>query len=334
MLPCFRCVSLSFGVVNGSLLVIGRSVDGIELERCCTNVGHIVLNTGRNDNCVPISNGICFAPRIDSPLTCFKTEELINGMYFASELISWLYRHVYNLRMLRGVYHMTKVFICYYFVFDSKKVWSFHIHSVYRILIDMPPRVRKHLSQDPILKEVLARIPTLNPLVPKHGNDLFEALIDTVVGQQLSVKVADTLYARLKTRIVSVTPATIRTLAPEDIRALGIATSKAHTMLEIARLVETGELDLAALHTKSDQEVYETLLAIKGVGPWTSEMIMMFALGREDLFSPGDGGLMRAVSKLYGPERASKQALDELATTWKPYRTWAAKVLWSSLDNA
>lgn len=198
----------------------------------------------------------------------------------------------------------------------------------------MPPRVRKHLSQDPVLKGVIDRIPPLSPLVPKHGNDLFEALVDTVVGQQLSVKVADTLYARLKAHVGAVTPTNLKAIQPEAIRALGIATSKANTIIEIARLVDSKELVLADLHTHSDQEVYATLLAIKGVGPWTSEMIMMFALGREDLFSPGDGGLMRAISRLYGPEKASKQAIDELSHAWAPYRTWAAKVLWSSLDNA
>lgn len=197
----------------------------------------------------------------------------------------------------------------------------------------MPPHIRAHLSKDPALKGVLERVPRFAPLVPKYGNDLFEALVDTVVGQQLSTKVADTLYARLKAHVGVVTPNSLKALQPETIRALGIATAKAKTIIEIARIADSKELPLADLHTKSDEKVYTTLLAIKGVGPWTAEMIMMFALAREDIFSPGDGGLMRAISTLYGPEKASKQAIDDLSQAWRPYRTWAAKVLWSSLDN-
>jgi DNA-3-methyladenine glycosylase II len=83
----------------------------------------------------------------------------------------------------------------------------------------------------------------------------------------------------------------------------------------------------------SEQEVINELTKVKGIGQWTAEMFLMFSLGREDVFSTGDLGLKRAIEKLYNISDPSKEILIEMSNKWSPYRTYAALVLWHSLDN-
>jgi DNA-3-methyladenine glycosylase II len=83
----------------------------------------------------------------------------------------------------------------------------------------------------------------------------------------------------------------------------------------------------------TEQEVINELIKVKGIGQWTAEMFLMFSLGREDVFSTGDLGLKRAIEKLYGLEDPSKELLIEISNKWSPYRTFASRILWNSLDN-
>jgi DNA-3-methyladenine glycosylase II len=104
---------------------------------------------------------------------------------------------------------------------------------------------------------------------------------------------------------------------------------------DLAEHVEDGELDLEALPELPDEQVFEQLTAIKGLGPWTVDMFLMFHLGRPDILPVGDLGIRRAVQVGYGLDELPKpKELEEIAERWRPYRTLACLYLWTSLDNA
>ena len=94
------------------------------------------------------------------------------------------------------------------------------------------------------------------------------------------------------------------------------------------------KLDLAKIHLHKDEKIIELLTSVKGIGPWTAEMILMSSLGREDIFSKGDLGLRKGIMRLYGLRKMpSDKLMDKLAKAWSPYRTYAAKVLWRVADK-
>ncbi len=129
-------------------------------------------------------------------------------------------------------------------------------------------------------------------------------------------------------------PTEIANLDIEAMRAVGLSYAKARYSQNIARGVLDGSLELARFPDMSDDDVKTELIKIKGVGPWTAEMFLMFTLGRANVFSRGDLGLRTAVTKLYGFDPKSDPAhLQSLLDTWSPYLTTASRYLWKSLDN-
>ncbi len=183
--------------------------------------------------------------------------------------------------------------------------------------------------------------PILNSLTEKHqlkeyyggGGNHFLDLIEIVTGQQLSMKVADKIFARF----ISLFPAPPRpdevlAVTTDTLRSVGLSSSKANYIQTIAQAVSSGALPFDQLEKLSDEEIKNELIKIKGVGPWTAEMFLIFSLKRPDVFSVGDLGLCTAVEKLYGISRDDKQAILALAFTWRPHRTLAARLLWACLD--
>ena len=119
----------------------------------------------------------------------------------------------------------------------------------------------------------------------------------------------------------------------EKIRSTGPSWSKVSYIKNIARAVVSGNLDLQKINEKSDEDVIVELTKIKGIGRWTAEMFLMFTLGREDIFSYGDLGLRKGIMKLYGYKKEpTVKQMEKLTNRWKPYRTYAARILWRSLE--
>jgi DNA-3-methyladenine glycosylase II len=170
----------------------------------------------------------------------------------------------------------------------------------------------------------------------RTGLALFDSLVATVISQQLGVAAADTIYARVKAACGGrITPDSVRAVRQEKLRAAGLSGAKSKTIKEIAKAVRSGKLDLMALRTMPEPEAAETLMSIWGLGPWSVEMFMMFALGRADVFSAGDLGLVRAMEKIYGlPKDGPRPALLKISERWAPHRTYACLLLWRSRDNA
>jgi DNA-3-methyladenine glycosylase II len=147
-----------------------------------------------------------------------------------------------------------------------------------------------------------------------------------VAAQQVSAGAATAIFGRVEARI-GVEPAALAAARADRLRRCGLSAAKARTIRDLARRSLAGELD--ALAALGDEEVHERLLAIRGIGPWTVQMVMIFALGRADVWPTGDAGIQRAALRLYGAER---DALEDLGERFRPWRSHAAWYLWRSLE--
>ena len=169
----------------------------------------------------------------------------------------------------------------------------------------------------------------------ERANDYFVDLVETIINQQLSDKAASTIFGRLKKLMPRgiLTPQNILKTKDDDIRNAGISYSKIKYIKGIASEIDSGKLDLKKFDKKSDEEVLEELIKLKGIGKWSAEMFLMFSLGREDIFSAGDLGLKNAIKKLYSLKKEpTEKQLIKISSKWKPYRTIASRILWRSLD--
>lgn len=190
-------------------------------------------------------------------------------------------------------------------------------------------------SVDPILFSVLETIHDKQTLTPKKSSDVFSDLVESIICQQLSNKAGATIFARFCALFPKkiITPKMVLAMPDEKIRSTGPSWSKISYIKNIARAVESGQLNLGTIEIKSDEDVIIELTKIKGIGRWTAEMFLMFTLGREDIFSYGDLGLRKAIMKLYGfKKEPTVRQMETLTNRWKPYRTWAARILWRSLE--
>ena len=198
------------------------------------------------------------------------------------------------------------------------------------------------------LEHLLGADPVLAALVEAHGPldseqrrrgrpaEAYGALLRSIVGQQLSTKAARTIYERLIGTYGGKTPAPEQILATdvEDLRAVGLSRAKAAYLHSLAGHVIYGELELDRLTELEDDEVIAQLTAVKGLGPWTAHMFLLFHLGRPDVLPVGDLGVRRAVQLAYGMEELPSVAeLAQIAEPWRPYRSLASLYLWRSLDN-
>ncbi|SIS80627.1 DNA-3-methyladenine glycosylase family protein [Phaeovulum vinaykumarii] len=163
------------------------------------------------------------------------------------------------------------------------------------------------------------------PLPLRRIEDGFGALRDAVVGQQVSVAAARAIRARLAEAGLA-DEATLATADPEALRACGLSRQKIRYLTGIA----SARLDYPALRRLPDDEVRRTLVALPGIGRWTAEMYLIFALGRADVFAPDDLALAEAARMLFDlPERPKTRAFDAMAAAWSPWRAVAARALWA-----
>jgi DNA-3-methyladenine glycosylase II len=205
------------------------------------------------------------------------------------------------------------------------------------------PSMRKaveHLrASDPVLARIIddvGKLPGVR-VGRDDAEDHYGALVRSIVGQQLSVLAARAIYGRLIERFGGRAPTPQEILAddPEALRAAaGLSRAKVGFLRSLAEHVLSGELELASLDALPDEEVIAELVAVKGLGEWTSHMFLMFHLDRPDVLAVGDLGIRRAIERAYGLTALPKTAeMEALAEPWRPYRTLACRYLWRSLDN-
>jgi DNA-3-methyladenine glycosylase II len=172
---------------------------------------------------------------------------------------------------------------------------------------------------------------------PPRG-DVYAALVRAIVGQQLSVRSARAIYGRLLERFDGHPPTPEQILAdePDELRvAVGLSHAKTAYLRSLAEHVGSGRLGLDHLQELSDDDVVAELTAVKGIGEWSAHIFLMFSLGRPDVLAVGDLGIRRAVQRAYGLEDLPTAVeLATLAEPWRPHRTAACVLLWSSLANA
>lgn len=170
----------------------------------------------------------------------------------------------------------------------------------------------------------------------KTRDQLFASLAEIVIAQQLGTLAADTICKRVKAACGGrMTPESISRTPASTLRKAGASAAKVKTMKLLARAVQKKKIDLLSLQKAPEHEAVDNLLAIWGLGPWSVEMFLMFSLGREDVFSPGDLGLARAIEMIYGlPKNTPRTSLLELSKKWAPYRTYASILLWRMRDAA
>jgi len=187
--------------------------------------------------------------------------------------------------------------------------------------------------------------PILAALITQHGpcqllphTDYYRQIVRSIIGQQLSVKAAATIYQRFLDLFDGSVPDPKQILATdtEELRRIGCSYSKASYIKDLAQHIIDGRLDLDHIATLPNPIVIEQLVAVKGIGEWSAHMFMMFSLGRLDILPTGDLGVRKAMMQLYGlPSLPKPPEMHELALThgWTPYQSVASWYLWRSLDN-
>jgi DNA-3-methyladenine glycosylase II len=172
--------------------------------------------------------------------------------------------------------------------------------------------------------------------------DPYRCLVKCIIHQQLNLKFAATLSERLVKgfgeEVEGVwfypTPEKVSSLTVEELRVLQFSERKAEYLIQTSEKIASGQLDLEQLGKLSDEEITKQLTALRGIGPWTAENMLLFAYGREDIYPVGDIGIQNALKKLLNLEKKpSKDMMIQLGEKWAPYRSYATLYLWLSMEN-
>ncbi|HZE83976.1 MAG TPA: DNA-3-methyladenine glycosylase 2 family protein [Puia sp.] len=194
-----------------------------------------------------------------------------------------------------------------------------------------------HLSKDKRFKKLIDQQQA--PFSLRRRKDIHHYLIASIMSQQLSTKVADTIHKRFLNLYEGKTPLPeeILTTSLETLRSIGLSNAKTSYVHNVARFAIEEGLDHRKLNKMENEEVISYLTKIKGVGRWTAEMLLMFGLGREDVFAADDLGIQNAMIRLYKLDNTDKRSFREeilrISQKWSPYRTYACMHLWHWKDN-
>src|SRR5688572_27083975 len=188
-----------------------------------------------------------------------------------------------------------------------------------------------HLSKDKRLEKLIAG---QEPIALRFHQNICLRLCASIMSQQLSTKVAKVIYHRFLELYGGEEPTPEQIVATpfDTLRAIGLSNAKVQYVLNVAQFAIDHKLDDKKLKKMSNEEVTELLTQIKGVGRWTVEMLLMFTLGREDVFAVDDYGIQVAMKKVYNLDDSNKKAFKEkmqsISQKWSPYRTYACLHLW------
>lgn len=188
---------------------------------------------------------------------------------------------------------------------------------------------KKELSDnDIILSRIINKFDDLELI---SRGDIFFTLIRSIIGQQISVKAASTVWSRFTEKVGEITPKNILSVDFEDFRSCGLTQKKTEYVIGISE--SWHEYSLFDWNKMDDEEVIEKLIKLRGVGKWTAEMILIFTLLRPDVFPIGDIGMIRGIEKSYNSGvRMSNDELYALSEKWKPWRTVACCYMWRTVD--
>ena len=165
------------------------------------------------------------------------------------------------------------------------------------------------------------------------NTDLFLGLVQSIVSQQLSVKVADVICQRLETLLGKITAENLLSATFEDLRSCGLSGRKIEYLRGIAEACENGTVDFKSLAKKPDEEIIRELVKLKGVGVWTAEMLLIFSLGRPDVLSYSDLGIRKGIMMLNGLSSLTEEEFALYRKRYSPYGTLASLYLWRIKDG-
>ncbi|HJT57021.1 MAG TPA: DNA-3-methyladenine glycosylase [Ktedonobacteraceae bacterium] len=184
---------------------------------------------------------------------------------------------------------------------------------------------------DPVMALAIERV---GPCKLEPNPNVFEALVDAIISQQISVRAADAIMARLRAALPAefagtITPQALLPLEHDALRAVGLSTPKARYIRDLTERVSSGQLNLERLTELDDEKVIEELIVVKGIGRWTAEMILIFSFCRPDVLPVDDLGLLEGVREAYGLEaRPTPKEMRERGEIWRPYRTFGTWYMW------
>lgn len=181
-------------------------------------------------------------------------------------------------------------------------------------------------SADPVLGRAMSQMGKVERMVIP---DLFTALVHAIVGQLVSAKAVETIWARMQEKLGVITPQRIVAHSAEDIQSSGITMKKAACIINLAQTIEQGLLDLQGLYELSDTQVIQKLSSLQGIGPWTAEMMLIHCMERPDVVSWGDMAIRRGMMKLYNLDSLTKKQFKEYRQVYSPYGSVASIYLWS-----
>jgi len=189
-------------------------------------------------------------------------------------------------------------------------------------------------------KHLMKKDRVMKRLIPQHGDvclqtrgDAFTTLARSIVGQQISVKAAQSVWERFALLPRKMTPANVLKLKVDDMRAAGLSARKVEYLVDLALHFDNGQLQVSAWAEMDDEAIIAELVDIRGIGRWTAEMFLIFHLMRPNVLPLDDLGLINGISKNYfSGEAVSRSDAREVAAAWAPYCSVATWYIWRSLD--
>ena len=186
-------------------------------------------------------------------------------------------------------------------------------------------------SRDARLADAIDRI---GPVRRTVDPDLFSSVVHHIIGQQISTKAQATIWRHMCERLGEVTPETVLAAGEDELQALGMTFRKAGYLMELARRIETGAFDLAAVARMPDEEAIRALDELPGIGRWTAEMILLFCLERPNVLSWNDLAIQRGMRMLYHHRRVTPELFAKYRRRYSPYGSTASLYLWAIAGEA
>lgn len=186
-------------------------------------------------------------------------------------------------------------------------------------------------SKDKTLSEIIDKIGKIKR--PLKGG-LFEALVHSIVGQQISIAAQENIWNRLVCKIKAVNVENILSLSDDELQSVGLSFRKVEYIKGIAKKIKSGEFDLDSLHELSDNEVCEKLSSLKGIGVWTAQMLMIFSMQRKDILSFGDLAIQRGLRMIYHHRKITPKLYEKYKRRYSPYASIASLYIWAVAGGA
>lgn len=186
-------------------------------------------------------------------------------------------------------------------------------------------------KKDPKLGEIIERIGHIDREIDP---DLFSSVIHQIVGQQISTKAQETIWNRTQEQLGEVNANTVLNAGADKLQSFGISFRKADYILDFAKKVQEGEFDLEAIWEKTDEEVIRELSALRGIGVWTAEMLLLFCMERQNVLSYDDLAIQRGLRMVYHHRKIDKKLFEKYRRRYSPYGSVASLYLWAVSNGA